>query len=124
MGAPSARAAVTASSMRRINASPRVAAPIASASSLTCTLLAAIVVALFKGRADWARVPPIIWVHLLTITLAVALTPVMLLRRRGDGRHRVLGYVWVAAMLASSAVFACPPGVSGPDDWWGRALFS
>ena len=24
----------------------------------------------------------------------------------------------------SSAVFACPPGVSGPDDWWGRALFS
>jgi deferrochelatase/peroxidase EfeB len=24
----------------------------------------------------------------------------------------------------SSAVFACPPGISGPDDWWGRALFS
>jgi deferrochelatase/peroxidase EfeB len=24
----------------------------------------------------------------------------------------------------SSAVFACPPGVSGADDWWGRALFS
>jgi deferrochelatase/peroxidase EfeB len=24
----------------------------------------------------------------------------------------------------SSAVFACPPGVTGPDDWWGRALFS
>jgi deferrochelatase/peroxidase EfeB len=24
----------------------------------------------------------------------------------------------------SSAVFACPPGVQGPDDWWGRALFS
>jgi deferrochelatase/peroxidase EfeB len=24
----------------------------------------------------------------------------------------------------SSAVFACPPGVSGPDDWWGRTLFS
>ncbi|WP_200938958.1 iron uptake transporter deferrochelatase/peroxidase subunit [Modestobacter sp. Leaf380] len=23
----------------------------------------------------------------------------------------------------SSAVFACPPGVQGPDDWWGRALF-
>jgi deferrochelatase/peroxidase EfeB len=23
----------------------------------------------------------------------------------------------------SSAVFACPPGVTGPDDWWGRALF-
>ena len=24
----------------------------------------------------------------------------------------------------SSAVFACPPGVRGADDWWGRALFS
>jgi deferrochelatase/peroxidase EfeB len=23
----------------------------------------------------------------------------------------------------SSAVFACPPGVQGDDDWWGRALF-
>jgi deferrochelatase/peroxidase EfeB len=24
----------------------------------------------------------------------------------------------------SSAVFACPPGVSGDDDWWGSALFA
>ncbi|MEV4639183.1 iron uptake transporter deferrochelatase/peroxidase subunit [Actinoplanes sp. NPDC049548] len=24
----------------------------------------------------------------------------------------------------SQALFACPPGVSGPDDFWGRALFS
>ncbi len=24
----------------------------------------------------------------------------------------------------SSGVFACPPGVQGADDWWGRALFS
>jgi deferrochelatase/peroxidase EfeB len=24
----------------------------------------------------------------------------------------------------SSAVFACPPGVRGDDDWWGRALFA
>ncbi|HWS35331.1 MAG TPA: iron uptake transporter deferrochelatase/peroxidase subunit [Actinoplanes sp.] len=23
----------------------------------------------------------------------------------------------------SSALFACPPGISGPDDYWGRALF-
>ena len=23
----------------------------------------------------------------------------------------------------SSAVFACPPGISGDDDWWGRTLF-
>jgi deferrochelatase/peroxidase EfeB len=24
----------------------------------------------------------------------------------------------------SSAVFACPPGLSGPGDWWGKALFA
>src|SRR3954447_26512117 len=24
----------------------------------------------------------------------------------------------------SSAIFACPPGVRGKDDWWGRALFA
>jgi deferrochelatase/peroxidase EfeB len=24
----------------------------------------------------------------------------------------------------SSALFACPPGVTGPDDFWGRALFA
>jgi deferrochelatase/peroxidase EfeB len=24
----------------------------------------------------------------------------------------------------SSALFACPPGITGDDDWWGRALFS
>ena len=23
----------------------------------------------------------------------------------------------------SSSIFACPPGTSGEDDWWGRALF-
>jgi deferrochelatase/peroxidase EfeB len=24
----------------------------------------------------------------------------------------------------SSGLFACPPGVGGPDDFWGRALFA
>jgi len=24
----------------------------------------------------------------------------------------------------SSALFACPPGVGGAADWWGRTLFS
>ena len=66
-------------------------------------LLVAVAVALWKGRAGWARVPPVIWPHLLTIIVAVALTPVMLLRRRGDPRHRVLGFIWVAAMLATAA---------------------
>jgi len=65
-------------------------------------LLAAIVAALFRGRHDLAAVPTVVWPHLLTIVVAVALTPVLLLGRRGARRHRALGTVWVAAMLATA----------------------
>ena len=65
-------------------------------------LFACAVVAVAKGRADWARVPGLVWVHLGSILLATGLTPVMLLRRKGDGRHRKLGYVWVGAMLLTA----------------------
>ena len=33
---------------------------------------------------------------------ATCLTPVMLLRRKGNRRHRQLGYAWVAAMLLTA----------------------
>ena len=66
-------------------------------------LLAAVVAALWKGRAEWPRVPAVVWPHLLTIAIALALTPVMLLRRRGDRRHRALGMIWVAAMVLTAA---------------------
>ncbi|TYP86506.1 iron uptake transporter deferrochelatase/peroxidase subunit [Blastococcus xanthinilyticus] len=36
---------------------------------------------------------------------------------RGDAMNEYIRHT-------SSAVFACPPGVQGEDDWWGRALFS
>ena len=65
-------------------------------------LLAAVAVALARGRGEWHLVPAIIWAHLLTIVVALALTPVMLLRPRGDRRHRVLGTIWVVAMLATA----------------------
>lgn len=67
-------------------------------------LFAAAMAAIVRGRAEWARVPPLIWLHLATILVATGLTPVILLRRRGDGRHRWLGRVWVMAMLASAAL--------------------
>lgn len=67
-------------------------------------LLAAAVVAVIRGRHDWALVPPLIWVHLATIAVALVLTPVMLLRPRGDARHRLLGTIWVAAMLATALI--------------------
>lgn len=66
-------------------------------------LLAAILTALFHGRAEWVNVPAAVWAHLFCAMLAVVLTPVMLWRRRGDAMHRTLGYIWVVAMTATAA---------------------
>ena len=65
-------------------------------------LLGAVIVALIRGRAEWGLIPWQVWPHLATIVLAVGLTPVMLLRRRGDRRHRMLGWVWVSAMVLTA----------------------
>jgi uncharacterized membrane protein len=65
-------------------------------------LFAAAVAAIVRGHGQWRMVPPLIWLHLLTILFATALTPVMLLRMRGDRRHRAIGKVWMAAMLATA----------------------
>ena len=67
-------------------------------------LLACVAAALLRGHADWGRLPGLVWAHLATIMLALGLTPVMLLRRKGDARHRMLGYVWVAAMFGTAAL--------------------
>jgi uncharacterized membrane protein len=65
-------------------------------------LMLAVVAALARGRAEWHLVPTTVWLHLVTIMVALALTPVMLLRRRGDPLHRQLGWVWCAAMLLTA----------------------
>jgi uncharacterized membrane protein len=65
-------------------------------------LLAAVITALWKGRDEWGEVPPVIWAHLATIVTAVVLTPVMLLRRRGDRLHRRIGWVWASAMAITA----------------------
>ncbi|KQS02143.1 hypothetical protein ASG11_15275 [Sphingomonas sp. Leaf357] len=67
-------------------------------------LLAAVVAALVRGQAHWGEIPAIVWAHLLTIMIALVLTPTMLLRRRGDRPHRVLGTIWVVAMLATALI--------------------
>ncbi len=66
-------------------------------------VLAATVLALWQGRGEWAMLPMVVWAHLLCATIALALTPVMLRRRRGDRNHRRLGYVWVLAMTLTAA---------------------
>jgi len=65
-------------------------------------LLLAMATALARGHAAWGRVPPFVWVHLITVALALGLTPYMLLRPRGSRRHRLLGRVWIVAMLATA----------------------
>jgi uncharacterized membrane protein len=67
-------------------------------------LLTVITLAVALGRPEWHAISPLLWFHLGTIAIALALTPVMLLRRRGDHRHRRLGYVWVASMLLTALV--------------------
>lgn len=66
-------------------------------------LLVTVLVALVKGHAYWGDVPLVIWGHLVTVLIALALTPVMLLRPRGDRRHRLLGKIWVVAMFLTAA---------------------
>jgi len=65
-------------------------------------LLAVVLTAIGRGHGQWGQVPGLVWFHLLTILVALALTPVMLLRRRGDGRHRWLGWVWSGALFLTA----------------------
>ena len=65
-------------------------------------LLAAVVIAVGRGQAEWARVPTMVWLHLATIVVALILTPIILLRRRGDRRHRLLGRLWASALFLTA----------------------
>lgn len=68
-------------------------------------LFVAVLAAIARGRSEWHELSFILWAHILTIVVALGLTPLMLLRRRGDRMHRQLGWVW-AASLALTAVLS------------------
>jgi uncharacterized membrane protein len=68
----------------------------------TIALTAVALVAIIKGRVEWDQVPATLWLHLGTLFVALLLTPVLLLRRRGDGLHRKLGWIWASAMMATA----------------------
>lgn len=72
--------------------------------ALAVILLFTVLAALLRGHPFWGRVPLPVWAHLATILPALALTPVMLLRRRGDALHRLLGKVWITAMALTAVV--------------------
>ncbi|OYY92018.1 MAG: hypothetical protein B7Y45_00550 [Sphingomonas sp. 28-66-16] len=67
-------------------------------------LLGFVLAALIRGRPYWGQIPTMVWLHLATMTVALGLTPVMLLRRRGDRPHRALGTIWVAAMVLTALI--------------------
>ena len=67
-------------------------------------LLIAVVIALAKGYPQWPAVPGVVWAHLVTIMVALMLTPVMLLRPRGTPTHGLLGKVWVVAMTLTAVI--------------------
>lgn len=62
----------------------------------------AALVAIVRGAGRWDALPPVGWVHLVTILVATFLTPVMLLRPKGTRPHRRLGYVWAGAMVLTA----------------------
>jgi len=67
-------------------------------------LLATVLTALARGMAQWPQVPGVVWAHLATVLVALVLTPWMLLRPRGTKTHRLLGKIWVVAMVATAAL--------------------
>jgi uncharacterized membrane protein len=85
---------------------------------LALFLLAVVIVALAKGAGHWQQIPPTIWVHLVAMIVTLALTPALLWQRRGDSRHRLLGWIWLGAMmiaaLDSFAIHAVRPGHFSP----------
>ena len=84
----------------KISLRPELFDRILSAAALV--LLAFVLAALARGRGEWGEVPAFVWGHIATILLAVILTPVMLLRRRGDRLHRRLGWLWASAMALTA----------------------
>jgi uncharacterized membrane protein len=67
-------------------------------------LLGCVAAAVIRGQAEWGRVPAIVWAHLATIVIALALTPVILLQRRGTQRHRTLGKIWAGSMILTAGL--------------------
>jgi uncharacterized membrane protein len=76
-------------------------------------LLFMMLAALARGYADWGRVPRFVWPHIATIGTALALTPVMMLRRRGDRLHRRLGWLWAIAMILTALFSFGIRGING-----------
>lgn len=70
----------------------------------SAVMLLFVVAALVRGYPHWAEAKPTVWAHLLTIIVALALTPPLLLQKRGTRRHRRLGWAWSVAMFSTAFI--------------------
>lgn len=64
----------------------------------------AVTAAIIRGFSHWADLKLVIWIHLITILVALALTSPLLLQKRGTERHKLLGWGWSVAMFSTAAV--------------------
>ena len=76
-----------------------------------------VAVAVARGHADWGALPPSVWLHLALIGVALVLTPAMMLRGKGDRPHRVVGWVWVVAMMATALTSLAFNAQKGGHNW-------
>lgn len=70
----------------------------------SAAMLLFVVAALVRGYPHWTEAKPTVWAHLLTIVVALALTPPLLLQKRGTRRHRRLGWAWSIAMFSTALI--------------------
>lgn len=67
-------------------------------------LFVLVVVALVRGSGSLERVPGLLWLHLVTVLTPLVITPLQLLRRRGDATHRLLGWLWAIPLFATALI--------------------
>jgi uncharacterized membrane protein len=74
------------------------------AAALSVILLFVATVAVVKGQSQWAILPWQLWVHLGTLAIALAITPFILLRKRGNSTHRLFGWIWAICMFTTALI--------------------
>jgi uncharacterized membrane protein len=71
---------------------------------LALVLLGFAMTAVIKGQHQWHLMPWQLWAHLGTLLLVLAITPLMLWRKRGDAMHRLFGWIWAIGMFSTAMV--------------------
>lgn len=71
---------------------------------LALVMLAIMLLAVARGMHQWTMVPVLVWAHMATVAVVLAITPLMMLRPRGTRSHRKLGYAWSSAMMVTALI--------------------